>query len=89
MKNEGTVKWFDTKKGFGFIEHADKDVFVHYSDIQTEGFKNLKRGEKVNYTMEDGERGPIAHEVNVVGGEIETTDVTVEEPTTTTTDSDA
>ena len=64
---EGTVKWFDTKKGFGFIEHEDKDVFVHYSDIQTEGFKNLKRGEKVSYTMEDGERGPIAHEVIITG----------------------
>ena len=58
MATEGKVKWFDTKKGFGFIENEEKDVFVHYSDIQSEGFKNLKRGETVSYVMEDGERGP-------------------------------
>ena len=81
MKNEGTVKWFDTKKGFGFIEHADKDVFVHYSDIQTDGFKNLKRGEQVSYTMEDGERGPIAHEVTVTGAAPEESSENTEEPT--------
>ena len=73
---EGTVKWFDTKKGFGFIEHEDKDVFVHYSDIQDDGFKNLKRGETVSYTMEDGERGPIAHEVSVVNSDTATTEST-------------
>ena len=55
---EGVVKWFNDAKGFGFIEHTTgKDVFVHYSVIQTDGFKTLNDGEKVEYSIEDGPKG--------------------------------
>ncbi len=54
----GLVKWFNDAKGFGFIEHTSgRDVFVHYSVIQTEGFKTLKDGEEVNYELSEGEKG--------------------------------
>lgn len=59
--NEGTVKWFNGEKGFGFIEQeAGDDVFVHFSAIQGEGFKSLEEGQKVEFTIEDGQRGPQA-----------------------------
>ena len=59
---KGTVKWFSADKGFGFIEREEGgDVFVHYSAIQTEGFKTLSEGQKV-----DGARGPQAANVKVV-----------------------
>lgn len=62
---KGRVKWFDEKKGFGFIEHeGDKDVFVHYSQIQSEQFKTLDDGQDVEFTIEEGPKGPQA--VNVV-----------------------
>ena len=62
----GTVKWFNNAKGFGFIEPADggKDLFVHMSSIQMEGYKTLKDGQSVDFEVEDGEKGPAA--VNVV-----------------------
>lgn len=60
----GTVKWFDSEKGFGFITSEGKDVFVHFSQIQTEGFKTLAEGDQVEFEIKDGERGPQA--VNVV-----------------------
>jgi len=54
----GVVKWFNDAKGFGFIEHTSgRDVFVHYSVIQTDGFKTLKDGEEVNYELSEGEKG--------------------------------
>ena len=54
----GVVKWFNDAKGFGFIEHTSgKDVFVHYSVIEWEGFKTLKDGEQVNYELKEGEKG--------------------------------
>ena len=53
-----TVKWFNAEKGFGFITGQDgKDVFVHFSAIQTDGFKTLEEGQAVNYDVEDGARG--------------------------------
>lgn len=63
MKN-GTVKWFNADKGFGFITGEDgTDVFVHFSAIQTDGFKTLDEGQKVTYDEEQGDRGPKATNV--------------------------
>lgn len=58
----GTVKWFNDKKGFGFItpEEEGEDLFVHYSQIAGEGFKSLKEGQKVEYDVGDGHKGPQA-----------------------------
>ena len=61
---EGTVKWFNERKGFGFLEREDgDDVFVHFSMIQDEGFKTLKEGEKVSFEIVDGQKGPAASNV--------------------------
>ncbi len=60
----GTVKWFNEKKGFGFItEEAGEDVFVHYSAIKTDGFKTLNEGETVTFDVVDGPKGPQASNV--------------------------
>lgn len=60
----GVVKWFNDAKGFGFIEHSTgKDVFVHYSVIQSDGFKTLKDGEEVNYELSEGDKGLHAAKV--------------------------
>ena len=60
----GTVKWFDAKKGFGFIVSPEgKDVFVHYSTIDGEGFRSLKDGEQVEYEQQQGEKGLLAKNV--------------------------
>lgn len=57
-KNKGVVKWFNDAKGFGFIEHSDgQDVFVHFSAIESEGFKTLKDGDQVEYEMKQGPKG--------------------------------
>lgn len=62
--NEGTVKWFNSEKGFGFIEQeAGDDVFVHFSAIQADGYKSLEEGQKVNFEIEEGQRGPQATNV--------------------------
>jgi CspA family cold shock protein len=60
----GKVKWFNAEKGFGFIETSEgQDVFVHFSAIQTEGFKTLDEGQEVNFDIEEGQRGPQAANV--------------------------
>ncbi|MBM7623010.1 cold shock domain-containing protein [Sporohalobacter salinus] len=64
MTLSGTVKWFDSKKGFGFIERPDEDdVFVHYSAISEDGFKNLEEGEEVEFEVVEGDKGPQAENV--------------------------
>jgi cold shock protein len=63
----GTVKWFNTGKGYGFISREDgKDVFVHYSAIKSEGFRNLEEGQKVEFEVEQGQKGPQAVNVTVL-----------------------
>ena len=63
----GTVKWFDTKKGFGFILNAEgKDVFVHYTSIEGDGFRSLKDGEQVEYEQMQGDKGLLAKSVKRV-----------------------
>ena len=63
----GTVKWFNEKKGYGFIEQEDgPDVFVHFSGINGTGFKSLFEGDKVTFTVEQGPKGPSAVDVTVV-----------------------
>ena len=62
--NKGTVKWFNAKKGYGFLSDAEgKDVFVHYSALQMDGFKELKDGEAVEFEVVDGDKGPQAANV--------------------------
>ncbi|MBP1924473.1 CspA family cold shock protein [Sedimentibacter acidaminivorans] len=62
----GTVKWFDSKKGFGFISCDDgNDVFVHFSAIMIDGFKTLEEGQKVNFEIVDGQKGPQASNVTL------------------------
>ncbi|OOF00234.1 cold-shock protein [Salinivibrio sp. MA351] len=69
MSNQATgiVKWFNEEKGFGFItrENGEKDVFVHFRAIVGEGFKTLTEGQQVNFTVEQGQKGPQASDVSV------------------------
>ena len=61
---KGTVKWFNAENGFGFIERENgDDVFVHFSAIQSEGFKSLDEGQAVTFDVEEGQRGPQAANV--------------------------
>lgn len=63
----GTVKWFNAAKGYGFIaREGGKDVFVHYSAIQTEGYRSLNEGDRVEFTIVDGAKGPQAENVTKV-----------------------
>ena len=63
----GTVKWFNGTKGYGFIEReGGTDVFVHYSAIEGKGFRNLNEGQKVEFTIEQGPKGPQAAAVRLV-----------------------
>ncbi|WP_172187696.1 cold-shock protein [Lentilactobacillus kribbianus] len=63
---QGTVKWFNADKGYGFITTDDGDVFVHFSAINKDGFKSLDEGQKVTLDVEDSDRGPQAANVSVV-----------------------
>ena len=64
VKTKGTVKWFNDRKGFGFIRlESGDDVFVHYSALQGEGFKTLKEGENVEFEVVQGAKGPQASNV--------------------------
>ena len=66
-KTTGTVKWFDEKKGFGFIEReGGSDVFVHFKAILSDGFKTLSDGQAVEFDVEEGQKGPQAANVTVV-----------------------
>ena len=63
----GTVKWFNNEKGFGFISvEGGDDVFVHFSAIQTNGFKSLEEGQQVNFNVVKGARGPQAENVTIL-----------------------
>src|SRR4030042_1166731 len=67
VMTKGRVKWFNDQKGFGFIEvEGAKDVFVHHSSIQAEGFKSLKEGDEVEFEISQGPKGPNATDVRVV-----------------------
>ena len=60
----GTVKWFNSTKGFGFIERQDNsDVFVHYSEISGDGYRSLQEGQRVEFTVTEGQKGPHAQNV--------------------------
>ena len=70
---KGTIRWFDNKKGYGFIEKASdgKDLFVHFSAIAMEGYKTLKAKEEVEFEVVDGEKGPQASNVSRTGVVVE------------------
>lgn len=64
---QGIVKWFNDRKGFGFISQEDgNDVFVHFSSIEASGYKTLSEGDTVNFEIEESDRGPEAKNVNKV-----------------------
>jgi CspA family cold shock protein len=66
-RETGTVKWFNDDKGFGFIERdGAEDVFVHYSSIRGDGYKSLNEGQKVEFSLGQGQKGPQALDVTVV-----------------------
>lgn len=66
-KKIGTVKWFHNIKGYGFINSdVDDEIFVHYSEINSDGFKKLKRGEKVEFVLDTGDKGLLARDVTLL-----------------------
>jgi CspA family cold shock protein len=66
-REQGTVKWFNGSKGYGFISReGGDDVFVHYSAIQSTGFRNLNEGQRVEFTVTQGEKGPQAENVTIL-----------------------
>jgi CspA family cold shock protein len=65
---EGTVKWFNSEKGYGFIAvDGGQDVFVHFSSIQMEGYKSLEDGQRVSFEIGQGQKGPQAENVRLAG----------------------
>ena len=65
MSNQGTVKWFDASKGFGFIANEDNDVFVHISAVQAAGLDSLNEGDTVSFETQDGPKGPSAVNLSI------------------------
>ncbi len=66
-RETGTVKWFNNAKGYGFLTNSEgKDVFVHFSSITAEGYKSLEEGQKVEFEITEGEKGPQAKDVKPV-----------------------
>jgi len=66
-RKQGTVKWFNNSKGYGFIQQeGGQDLFVHFKSILSEGYKSLKEGQKVEFTVGDGQKGPQAQDVKIV-----------------------
>lgn len=66
-KTQGTVKWFNEEKGFGFIaQQSGPDVFAHYSSIASSGFKTLAEGQRVEFTVTQGKKGPQAEDIVVI-----------------------
>jgi CspA family cold shock protein len=61
----GTVKWFNADKGFGFITGDDTDVFAHFSQINIDGFKTLEEGQKVTFDVVEGQKGPQAENIEI------------------------
>lgn len=67
LKEQGIVKWFNSTKGYGFIERdSGGDVFVHYSSIVGEGYKNLDEGQRVEFSVVQGQKGPQAQDVEAI-----------------------
>jgi len=68
MKEQGAVKWFNESKGYGFIQRdsTGRDVFVHYSAIQCQGYKTLKEGQRVEFTVTQGPKGDQAEDVRAI-----------------------
>ena len=65
---QGTVKWFNSEKGFGFItQDGGADVFVHFSAIQTDGYRELKENQRVEFDVKTGDKGPQADNVTLIG----------------------
>lgn len=73
-REQGTTRWFNNKKGYGFLQKKSdgKDIFVHFSAIEMEGYKTLKVGQVVEFDITDGDKGPQAAKVTVVGDATET-----------------
>jgi CspA family cold shock protein len=68
---EGTVKWFNNAKGFGFLgREGGNDVFCHYSSIQSDGYKSLKEGDAVSFDVIQGDKGPQADKVSIAGRKV-------------------
>ncbi len=66
-RETGTVKWFNTSKGYGFITRDQgTDIFVHYSAIRGEGYRSLEEGQRVEFTVGKGEKGPQAQDVDII-----------------------
>jgi CspA family cold shock protein len=66
-RETGTVKWFSNQKGYGFIARdSGEDVFVHHTAIQSEGYRTLAEGDRVEFTVEDGQKGPAATDVRKI-----------------------